>query len=345
MKYLALILVSTLLLVTHIQTSFAQRYPTAIGVRLGFGDVGLTVQQPVSEHSVLEGLVTMNKKDMRLTGLYEYHRPTKFKRIDAYFGGGAHVGRLRNNTVTAILDNVLNGEDAQTKKTFVGLDGIAGLQWNMRLLPMNISVDAKPSFNFGDHPQPFQFNAAVSVRFLLGAGGGGSNGRGSSRGSGRGGGYSGGSSNKGSGTGTGSGSAKKQGSIKGSGTGNGSGSSQSAGSGTSSSKKSGSVKSNRSSKPSSPSGSTTTTTKQGKVGGSPSSKESTTTTNRSKGKVGSGSNSGQRTTTNGKVKGGSGTGSSTTTKPKIKPRNKPNDPNSGNENSKDKDTDSKESWD
>jgi hypothetical protein len=73
---------------------------------------------------------------MRITGLYEIHGPiTGAKGLQWYIGPGAHIG----------FYNTKNGGG-----TFIGIDGVLGLDYKFNGAPINISLDWQPSFEFGD---------------------------------------------------------------------------------------------------------------------------------------------------------------------------------------------------
>ncbi len=166
---------------------------TLMGVRLGGGtmgsDVGLTIQHQFDQNSYVEGMGTLNKYDMRLTGLYQYHQPLSMRGLTWFVGGGVHIGRVRKSVAESLIDilNIDLGGEGDARRIFLGLDAVGGIQYKFPGIPMNASVDIKPAFNFGDHPKKFEVGAAFSLRWHIGSGGG----QGSSSGSksGRSGGY------------------------------------------------------------------------------------------------------------------------------------------------------------
>ncbi|MEZ4888852.1 MAG: hypothetical protein R3E32_29265 [Chitinophagales bacterium] len=164
---------------------------TLMGVRIGGGtmgsDLGLTIQHQLNQNSYLEGLGTLNKYDVRLTGLYEYHQPLSYssRSLTWFVGGGVHVGKVRKSAAETFLDllNIdLGNEDP--KSVFVGLDAIGGIQYKFPGVPLNASIDIKPAYNFNDHPKPFEVGAAFSLRWHFGSGGGKGSSTGSTSGNG-----------------------------------------------------------------------------------------------------------------------------------------------------------------
>jgi len=163
---------------------------TLMGVRIGTGtmgsDLGLSIQHQFNEASYVEGMGTLNKYDMRLTGLYQHHQPLSMRGLTWYVGGGMHIGRVRKSVAETLLDilNIDLGTEADAKRIFLGLDAVGGIQYKFPGIPMNASVDIKPAFNFNDHPKRFEVGAAFSLRWHIGSGGGKGSSNGSSSGKG-----------------------------------------------------------------------------------------------------------------------------------------------------------------
>ena len=199
--------------------------PSAIGVRVeattsgGLG-MGATFQQQLTKRTGLEGIITGNNTDMRITGLYEYFQPLVFTGWKAYVGGGGHVGMTHAAGSAQLLADIFNGslDMSNGRQLFMGVDGIVGVQYDVPNMPINISIHAKPALDLNNHPKPFEIGVGFSVRFKLGSGGGNGNGNGQGSGSGSAGGASQGSKGSGSstgeGSGEGSGSTTKKGTVK-----------------------------------------------------------------------------------------------------------------------------------
>jgi hypothetical protein len=49
----------------------------------------------------------------------------------------------------------------------VGLDGILGLEYSFVGIPINISVDWKPAFNFAGHSGFWADGGAISIRYIF----------------------------------------------------------------------------------------------------------------------------------------------------------------------------------
>lgn len=145
-----------LLLLTNILSVSAQRYGTTLGVRWGRSHFGGTFQHRIMDRGTLEALLTFNKSETVVGGLYEWHDPLLFnwRAFNTYVGGGPHLGFFRTDTL---------------KKTFTGISGIMGIEYKFPAIPFTASIDFKPTFHF-NHPNSdkrFEPQFAVSIRYVL----------------------------------------------------------------------------------------------------------------------------------------------------------------------------------
>jgi hypothetical protein len=131
----------------------AQDYKTGIGLRSGYYN-GITVKHFISSKAAIEGLVYFRWAGTAVTGLYEIHSQAfKVERLNWYYGGGAHVG---------FYGSSYGGGSG----TFIGLDGILGLEYNFKEVPINLSLDWKPAFDFG-YSHFFGDGGALSIRYIF----------------------------------------------------------------------------------------------------------------------------------------------------------------------------------
>lgn len=110
-------------------------YRTALGVKVWDG-AGISFKHFLTEKNALELIGYFWDHGMRITGLYEIHGPiTGATGLQWYIGPGAHVGFYNNK----------HGDG-----TYIGIDGVLGLDYKFRGAPINMSLDWQPSFEFGD---------------------------------------------------------------------------------------------------------------------------------------------------------------------------------------------------
>ncbi len=140
----------------------AQDYTHALGVRGGLFN-GFTYKQFLSRNDAIELLATSRWRGMNFTALYEKHEDIKNINSDLgnlrwYVGAGGHIG-------------FYHGKYAwwgyYQPYTLIGVDGIIGLEFTLKEVPLNFSLDWKPTMHiiglFG-----FWFDGgAFSVRYVF----------------------------------------------------------------------------------------------------------------------------------------------------------------------------------
>jgi hypothetical protein len=137
----------------------AKDYNTGIGLRGGAWN-GLTVKHFISEKAAFEGLFDSRWRGFNLTGLYEIHNQAfDTDRLNWYYGFGAHIGFY----------------DTQYKKwgdnsgtyTVLGIDGILGLEYNFKEIPINLGIDWKPTINLSGYSGFWGDGGAISIRYIF----------------------------------------------------------------------------------------------------------------------------------------------------------------------------------
>jgi hypothetical protein len=126
----------------------AQKYRTAAGIRVGGGNYGLTVQQKIFDKTTLEGLGLVASREVSATLLAERHFGILGPSLNYYLGAGGHVGNHKDTGA------------------FGGVDALAGIEYKVALTPFVLSLDFKPSVEFGSDDWA-RFPTAFSVRYIL----------------------------------------------------------------------------------------------------------------------------------------------------------------------------------
>jgi hypothetical protein len=134
------------------QTMAQSSYQTALGVKVWDGG-GISLKHFVGGNNALEGIGYFWRQGARITGLYEIHGPiNNAGGLQWYIGPGAHVGFYN--------DRYGNG-------SFIGIDGVLGLDYKFNGAPINVSLDWQPSFEFGD-ARGFTGNwGGLGIRYTL----------------------------------------------------------------------------------------------------------------------------------------------------------------------------------
>ncbi len=127
-------------------------YSTAVGVKFYPG--GITLKHFLNDKHALEGIAYFWNRGTRITGLYEIHNQiTSIGGLRWYVGPGAHV---------AFYSNKYYGG-----ATYVGIDGVLGLDYKFKEIPLNISLDWQPAFEFGDGAGFSGSWGGLGIRYVL----------------------------------------------------------------------------------------------------------------------------------------------------------------------------------
>ena len=127
-------------------------YKTAIGGK--FAPFALTFKTFVGDRNRALELLADFDDGFRLTALYEFHGDlTATGNLKWYIGGGAHGGYFEKGVDEGIM---------------FGIDAVAGLDYKFAHLPLNLSLDWQPAYEFitpGTEFQPGRGGLAVRFAF------------------------------------------------------------------------------------------------------------------------------------------------------------------------------------
>lgn len=142
--------------------SSAQAYETAIGLRAGFS-TGVTAKHFIKSNLALEGILHYKwGLGLGITGLFEIHANAfDVDELYWFYGAGGHVGLYQYNN-KAPFDEPFSGTTA-----VIGIDGIIGIEYNIREIPIAVSVDWKPTVNLVGLTGPDFDEGALSVRYTF----------------------------------------------------------------------------------------------------------------------------------------------------------------------------------
>ena len=138
-----------------VQSSFAQgSYKHSAGIRLG-NTSGLTYKTFLKGEQALELLLSGRNEGIQLTTTYLTHNQMEFsfnQNFYVYYGIGGHIGIERFQDLGK---SIIPGEGGENTFVFddrnyftMGIDGILGLEYRWLSVPITISFDIKPYFNF-----------------------------------------------------------------------------------------------------------------------------------------------------------------------------------------------------
>ena len=145
-------IVITLFAVGITVSLYAQElYQNSAGLRAGHTS-GLTYKKFFEDDEAIE-VMASGRRGMQITLTYQKYFPLEFSFNEgfyAYYGWGGHVGVEQYGR----LDKVLVSENPPTfayeRKSYytMGIDAYLGVEYRWLSVPMTISFDVKPYFNY-----------------------------------------------------------------------------------------------------------------------------------------------------------------------------------------------------
>jgi hypothetical protein len=156
-----------------VSSIFSQDYKTGMGLRGGWTS-GLTLKHFIKEDRAIEGVLSTNLgwSGYRITALYELHKAAfvdDVKGMYWYYGAGAHFGEGGYSYYKWRYDSKGKGYYEIKRYAAFGIDVILGLEYKVQEIPITLSLDIKPFFDFVDyHYVPFRFwDSALSIRYVF----------------------------------------------------------------------------------------------------------------------------------------------------------------------------------
>ena len=151
----------------------AQEGSSAVGLRLSPDGAGITGKYFLSKTFALEtqfnigGLMSGNEgRSLTVAGIAVYHIPLPDPSWRVYFGGGVHAGSWERPSVP--VDQLPVNEEVSSKM-IAGINGLGGVEYQLKSAPVSLSADFKPAINLISESDIFPHNVfGLSVRYYLG---------------------------------------------------------------------------------------------------------------------------------------------------------------------------------
>jgi hypothetical protein len=151
------LLITSIILVSMNILLKAQDYENSVGLRLGMSN-GISLKHFFTTTDAGEAILTARWGGLNLTGLAERHSLAfDTDGLYYYYGGGLHLGTFKNNSWFSDGNN----------HVLIGIDGILGLEYIFKDLPLNASIDWKPGLNLIGYTGFWWDEGAVSVRYIF----------------------------------------------------------------------------------------------------------------------------------------------------------------------------------
>ncbi len=132
-------------------------YKQAIGVKFP-GGFSVTYKKFVTDTHSIEGQATVWNKGFRVSGLYEFNY-FSFNNVEGlawFVGPGAHIGFWKDEY-----------SKDYNSKVDVGIDGIIGLDYKFKGIPINASVDWQPAFTLVGTAGFSPVYGGIAVRYVF----------------------------------------------------------------------------------------------------------------------------------------------------------------------------------
>ena len=143
----ASIIVSFLLISNQ---SKAQDYQTAVGIKAGGYENGLSVKYFSTKDIALEGILGIRKHGVVITGLYEIHQQAfGLAELKFYYGAGAHIGAVGAGNYQTFAGS---GQFYTKSQILLGADGVIGLEYIIPQSPIALSLDLNPRVELASGP-------------------------------------------------------------------------------------------------------------------------------------------------------------------------------------------------
>lgn len=149
--------------------SYAQ--PTALGLRIGNINSGITAKHNLTEKTAIEGIAFLFTRGdgVEFAGLYEFFYPIAgAEGLSFYAGFGAHLGIWKYHHYDYYYYK--NHRDYRVDNTYalvIGPNGIVGLEYKFANFPLNLSLDWFPFFNLLPEVDLFVDRVGISFRYIL----------------------------------------------------------------------------------------------------------------------------------------------------------------------------------
>ena len=135
------------------KTANSLTYKTAAGIKIWNGGA-LDLKTFLDDKNALEFIGFVYNHGTRLSALYEIHGDLNTEtNLKWYIGPGAHVG---------FYNSKYAGDN-----TYVGIDGVICMDYQFKDLPLNLSLDWQPSFEFGSGEGFIGNYGGLAVRYTF----------------------------------------------------------------------------------------------------------------------------------------------------------------------------------
>ena len=138
----------TIILFVAASTLMAQKFERSVGVRLGYSN-GIFFDIQNKDLSSYRFMVNWRDGGRQVTAMRYFHRyklDKLPKYLSFYYGYGIHAGYSKWDQYKQDMEHGYYWEEVSAP--VVGLDALIGISYDLERLPLSVTCDAKPFFDF-----------------------------------------------------------------------------------------------------------------------------------------------------------------------------------------------------
>jgi hypothetical protein len=141
----------------------SQDYKTAVGLKFGAYEDGISVKYFASPDISYEGVLGFRDHGVVVTGLYEINQEAfNVPALKFYYGFGAHIGAEGKGD----YQRLGNAEYYNSSHILLGADGVLGLEYVIPNSPIAVSLDLNPRIELATGPF-FDIAPGLGVKYTF----------------------------------------------------------------------------------------------------------------------------------------------------------------------------------
>jgi len=144
-------------------SQYSQDYKTAVGLKFGAYEDGLSVKYFASPGISYEGILGFRDHGVVVTGLYEINQEAfNVPALKFYYGFGAHIGAEGKGN----YQRFGNDEYYDHSHILLGADGVLGLEYVIPQSPIAVSLDLNPRIELATGPF-FDIAPGLGIKYVF----------------------------------------------------------------------------------------------------------------------------------------------------------------------------------
>ena len=141
----------------------SQDYKTAVGLKFGAYEDGISVKYFASPDISYEGVLGFRNHGVVVTGLYEINQEAfNVPALKFYYGFGAHIGAEGKGD----YQRLGNDEYYNSSHILLGADGVLGLEYVIPNSPIAVSLDLNPRIELATGPF-FDIAPGLGIKYVF----------------------------------------------------------------------------------------------------------------------------------------------------------------------------------